>query len=396
MNIYDLCNIIQDTSKITITLLQESFDYELFCSTWKFHEEQKQLNPHTLQQLVNMLPPTKVLLYRDCYRIHFSFLWLNGKIAAIGPYCTEMLSEVDYKILVKQTHLANLPAKEVLTYRSKFPITDERNIMHLVQCLDKYTTTDPAPRIPLHLDSYTFNNQNEIEEPPTYKPFSAFIQERYEIETKFMENIRYGRRNDALKNWRELHDSVDYLKHSIGYTLENARISAAVTRTIIRIAGTQAGLPAELSDWMTGESAKMIRQAKNIEEINKEHEKLIQAYCNAIHSFRTKKYSSLVLSCIYYIEHHYQHEIVIMELAKELDVSVNHLIHQFKKETECTPGQYLKRERLQHATWLLASSELSIQDISSSVGIPDANYFAKQFHQEFQETPSEYRRKRKL
>jgi len=147
---------------------------------------------------------------------------------------------------------------------------------------------------------------------------------------------------------------------------------------------------------MTGESSKIIRQAKNIEEINNEHEKLIQAYCNAIHSFRTKKYSSLVLSCIYHIEHLYQNEIIISDLAEELDVSVNHLISQFHKETGSTPGQFLKHERMQHATWLLASSKLSIQDISSQVGIPDANYFSKQFRQEYKETPSEYRRKRKL
>lgn len=193
-----------------------------------------------------------------------------------------------------------------------------------------------------------------------------------------------------------MHDSVDYLKHSIGYTLENAKISAAVTRTMIRIAGTQAGLPAELSDLMTGESSKNIQHAKNIEEINKEHEKLILNYCNAIHSFRTKKYSSLVLSCIYHFEHLYESEIVISNLAEELDVSVNHLITQFRKETGMTPGKYLKRERLQHATWLLTTSNLSIQDIAIQVGIFDANYFTKQFYQEFGETPSAYRKKRKL
>lgn len=396
MEIDNLCNIIQDTSKISITPLSNESAYAEFCNVWKFHDEQKHLRPNILKQLLRMLPSAKILFYLDCYQIHFTFLWLNAVPVAIGPYCSEILTETDYKILVRQNKLNNLPANDVLTYRSKFPISNETQIIHLVHCLDKYASQESLSRIPLYLDSNIYHKQNISEESSSYKPYSVLIQERYRKESELMENIRHGKRNEALKNWRELHNSVDYLKHTIGYTIENAIISAAVTRTMIRIAGTQAGLPAELSDWMTGESSKIIRQAKNIEEINNEHEKLIQAYCNAIHSFRTKKYSSLVLSCIYHIEHLYQNEIIISDLAEELDVSVNHLISQFHKETGSTPGQFLKHERMQHATWLLASSKLSIQDISSQVGIPDANYFSKQFRQEYKETPSEYRRKRKL
>ncbi|MBN1468679.1 MAG: helix-turn-helix transcriptional regulator [Fusobacteriaceae bacterium] len=304
------------------------------------------------------------------------------------------MTETDYKTIVKQNNLINLPAKEVLIYRSKFAISSESYIMHLVQCLVKYTSKDSLPHTALHLH-YNTNECDIVNEFNTYKPYSSLVQERYKIEYEFMENIKCGKRLEALRNWRELHKSVDYLKHTIGYTMENARISAAVTRTIIRIAGMQTGLPAELSDWLTSQSAKIIRHSKNIEEINKEHERLIQAYCNTIHSFKNKKYSSLVLSCIYHIEHMYQNEIIISSLADELDVTVNHLISQFRKETGITPGQYLRKERMQHATWLLSSSKLSIQDISSKIGIHDANYFTKQFRREYGETPSEYRRKRK-
>lgn len=193
MKLNDLCNVIQDTASIPIRILTDTNSYEEFCDTWKFHDEQKHLHPKTLKQMLQMLPPTKALFYRDCYRIHFTFLWVHEVCISIGPYCTELLSELDYHILVKQTHLCNLPAKDVLTYRSKFPITKETQIMHLIHCLDKYTSTDSIPRTSIYLDSFTYNNQDNEKDFVTYKPYSRLIQDRYKKEGELMQNIGTGK-----------------------------------------------------------------------------------------------------------------------------------------------------------------------------------------------------------
>lgn len=395
MKLEMICNIIQDTSNVHITMLSnESLHH--FCDQWKFHDRQDYLFPDTVQWLLDGLSKQKILIYLDCFRIRFTFLWIDQTPVAIGPYCTEILSETDFKILARQFELTNIPVKEVLTYRSRFPVIKEEEILHLAQCLTKYALDETNTRQTIVISANTFVSIKDTSERTLYKPYSILIQERYQLEDEFMKNIQQGNSIEALKNWRSLHNSVDYLKKSLGYTLENARVSAAITRTTIRVAGIRAGLPAELGDWMTSRSAQTIREARTIEEINKEHERLIQEYCRAIHTFRTNTYSSLVLSTIYHLEHMYQEEIVISDLANELNITVNHLINQFKKETGLTPGQYLRRERLSQAARLLSSSKLSIQEISEHVGIIDSNYFTKLFHREYKETPTEYRRRRKL
>lgn len=102
-----------------------------------------------------------------------------------------------------------------------------------------------------------------------YKPYSMLVQERYKTELEFIENIRLGNRTAALKNWKSLHNSVDFLKKRIGYTLEGARISAAVTRTTIRLVGMEAGLPAELGDWLTSQSARISVTQRILNQLTK-------------------------------------------------------------------------------------------------------------------------------
>lgn len=396
MNLEELCHVIQDVSNINITVLSSKEDFDIFCETWKFHEKQAYLKTDTLEWLFQSLDKNKILCYLDCFRIRFSFLWINKIPIAFGPYCTEILTRQDCTLLTKQAHLDNLLETEILAYRSNFPITEESTILHLAHCIAKHMLNEESSREIIHINASTFYPKKTPDSEALYKPYAALVQERYKTELEFMENIRMGNRTAALKNWKTLHNSVEFLKRRIGYTLEGARNAAAVTRTTIRLAGMEAGLPAELGDWLTSQSAKNIREAKNIEAINKEHERLIQEYCTVIHEFRNQSYSSLILSSLYYLEHLFQQDINISTLAAELDVSVNHLIKQFKKETGLTPGQFLQQKRLKYASWLLVSSNLPIQEVSLQSGFPDANYFSKLFLREYNETPSRYRKKYRL
>ena len=80
-------------------------------------------------------------------------------------------------------------------------------------------------------------------------------------------------------------------------------------------------------------------------------------------------------------------------MADELSVSVDYLIKTFKKEMDTTPNAYLRDYRLKQAARLLSSTDRSVQEIASAVGIPDANYLIKLFKARYGETPTAYRKK---
>lgn len=178
----------------------------------------------------------------------------------------------------------------------------------------------------------------------------------------------------------------------IGTTLENERIGAAIMRTMVRIAASHAGLPADAVDLLSSENTKAVMSARTVEEIYQEKEKMVRAFCREIHAHKNRQYSNLVLSALYYMEHQFTQPLTVSQLAGELDVSPNYLTACFRKETGLTPVSYLRKIRMKHAANLLANTDLAVQEVSSLVGIADANYFIKQFKKEYQETPSQYRR----
>ena len=221
------------------------------------------------------------------------------------------------------------------------------------------------------------------------------IQERYRIENDFMDHIRHGDSRAAIHAWQQLHRSVAYTKR-LGQTLETARTSAAVNRTTIRLAAAEAGIPALVNDMLSGESSTIIRNAKTIDEIDAEHERIIRVYCQAIRQRRDQHYSNLVLSAIYQIERHYADHITVQDLADELEVSSSWLASQFHKETGQTLLAYLTGVRMRQAARRLAESNASVNSIAAAVGILDTNYFIKLFKRAYNQTPLAYRRSHQL
>ena len=43
MKLTELCQVIQDVSNITVTLLTSEKDFRNFCKTWQFHDKQDYL-----------------------------------------------------------------------------------------------------------------------------------------------------------------------------------------------------------------------------------------------------------------------------------------------------------------------------------------------------------------
>ena len=172
--------------------------------------------------------------------------------------------------------------------------------------------------------------------------------------------------------------------------------AAAINRTTIRMAAAETGLPALVNDMLSSESAAIIRRAKNIDEIDLEHERIIRAYCQAIRERRDHQYSSLVLSAIYEMERHYAEHITIQALAEELEVSAAWLNSQFHKETGQTPNAYLTGVRMRSAAKRLAESDAPVSLVAAEVGVLDANYFIKLFKRAYGQTPLAYRRSHQL
>lgn len=390
MTLEECCALARGLTRVPVTCLQTAADRAAFCGTHQFHPMQEYLLPQVLETLLDGVLPGEVVLARDLFGVRFAFCRIDHVPLAVGPFCTEFFSLNDCEILLRRLGLKNFAPRELVARRGQLPVCSENGPLHTLRCMARAMGA-PVPETVRRLDEETERTVTfrDVTSPTTY---AELVHERYLLEQTMMEAVRQGDTAKAVESWQALHHSVAFLKH-LGQTLETARIAAGITRTVIRMAATQAGIPDVVNDNISGASAAIIRKAQTIEEIDREHERLLREYCQLIRRKQHSGYSNLVLGVLCRLEHQYDRPVTVAELAREQGVTPNYLTAQFKKEVGKTPLACLNQLRMRRAAQQLARTKDSVQEIAASVGILDANYFVKRFKAEFGYTPTEFRRR---
>lgn len=101
-----------------------------------------------------------------------------------------------------------------------------------------------------------------------------------------------------------------------------------------------------------------------------------------------------ILSILKFIHENYDNvNLSLEEISKNIFLTPAHICVIFKDYTNTTVNKYITEYRLDKAKILLQNPSIKMNEIASSVGYRDGNYFAKIFKKEVGYSPSEYRRK---
>lgn len=142
-----------------------------------------------------------------------------------------------------------------------------------------------------------------------------------------------------------------------------------------------------------------IQNAGQVKVINALSEVLLiyifRNYLNAQHNtissrilqWNTSKLSQLIHAILKSPEHKWSLE----EMASFLHCTRIQLIRLFKKDLHTTPHAFLLKVRLQHASLLLKTSNLSIYNIALNLGFQSETHFGRVFKQHYAMTPHLYR-----
>ncbi|WP_224996078.1 AraC family transcriptional regulator [Cesiribacter sp. SM1] len=80
------------------------------------------------------------------------------------------------------------------------------------------------------------------------------------------------------------------------------------------------------------------------------------------------------------------------ELAQILGIHPVHLSRDFRKYFGCSPGEYIRKVKVQQSLSLLPSKALSLTEIALTSGFADQSHFIRCFKTENGITPSQYRK----
>jgi transcriptional regulator GlxA family with amidase domain len=102
--------------------------------------------------------------------------------------------------------------------------------------------------------------------------------------------------------------------------------------------------------------------------------------------------SARVQIAIDFMKANLHRRIPLAELAEAANLSPSHVSRLFKAQTSLSPGEYLRRLRMEKAGCLVADGLLSIKEIMAMVGYKSKSHFVRDFRSSFRLAPSEYRK----
>jgi len=105
----------------------------------------------------------------------------------------------------------------------------------------------------------------------------------------------------------------------------------------------------------------------------------------------TEKTYSVLEPGIQYLHSHYQEDFSVAKLAQLCHVSEEYFRRLFKRQMGKSPASYRNDLRLQKAELYLIHSDVSVREISESLGYFTVSHFIKQFRTQFGVSPLAYR-----
>ncbi len=91
-----------------------------------------------------------------------------------------------------------------------------------------------------------------------------------------------------------------------------------------------------------------------------------------------------------YISKHVREKLTVPMVAKNADVSTSYLTALFHKHLQISPGEYIRRIKLQESKQMIREGNMNFTEIATVLQYSTIHHFSRQFKEKFGITPTEY------
>ena len=160
-----------------------------------------------------------------------------------------------------------------------------------------------------------------------------------------------------------------------------------VTRSAIR-----GGVSQEYAYSLSDIYARNMDSLSEIMDIHKLACRMTVDFASRVQSARhSGEISAIIRLCLDFINKNLYEKISLQDLADRSGLSTKTISAKFREEMNCPVTEYIHREKMREAKYLLKYSGYSILDISSILGYSSQSYFIRIFKSFEDKTPLEYK-----
>lgn len=367
--------------------LQTILNYE-FSGSDLFSLLCEQCKPNTIYKIGNVLL-CQYILFRLPDTKSPEFIY-------VGPYTLEAIKKQEILTIAEHYHIKPNDFSQLEQFYLSLPlIPDENTLLTLIYTLGEYLWGNSDNFVVS--DSINFPNISSHNNVPVLDMnlsddtfLSAHIlEERYTMENQLIKAVSSGKLHKAEMFFTNL--SSEQFEKRLDNPIRDMKNYSIILNTILRKAAESASVhPLHIHHISSTYAAKieLISSQANFMSLLKE---MIRKYTLLVKNHSLKGYSMHIRKVITAINQDLTEDLSLKTMAETLNVNPSYLSTLFKKETGMTLTDYVNHKRIEHALFLLNSTDTQIQTIALYCGIPDVNYFTKVFKKIVGKTPKEYR-----
>lgn len=318
-----------------------------------------------------------------------------GTYLMIGPYLDQEITQESLLNLADHYNFSPQIFSQLKYFYEKVPII--KDIDHLLLLI-------------ITLGEYLWGNMNNFSlekvDPHSIEWAQPVSREKKEtnddafLTMKAMEE-RYARENGLIQAVSKglIHEAEQFSSSSIFFEMEK-RLSdpirdiknyTIILNTILRKSAEKGKVHPIHLDALSSQFAKEIENITSVKKGIELQKNMVEKYCLLVKKHSINHYSFPIQKVITYIDTDLTADLSLSALSNLLNLSPNYLSALFKKEAGTTLTNYVNTKRIEHAVYLLSSTDMQIQNIAQYCGIPDVNYFTKIFKKVMNKTPSEFK-----
>lgn len=394
-----LCRVLRNFSVNTSFIVEdEPLPQEIDKGLRKFLELDEDYKKQF--DLSAALKPNTLYTFTDDFLCSYIFILLPSTekktVFAAGPY---LKSEITRDAILAFAEKYGIPFRlvsQVIRYFGNIPcIKEDTTLMNLFFSFCELiwgsensfdvTEADFTGAGKFEVDSFrSFRSKSE-------DPLLSvrILEEKYKTESEMIQAVSQGAIHKVEKLF--INPSVFVFEKRSNDQLRNIKEHLIIQNTLLRKAAEYGSVHPFHIDGLSSEFTKEIEKVRNINDANSLFQEMARKYCLLVKKHSMKNYSLLVQKVLTVIDADLTADLGLKHLAEMININASYLSALFKKETGRTLTDYVTQKRVDHAAFLLRSTNLQIQSVAQQCGVFDVNYFAKIFKKYMGKSPKEYR-----
>lgn len=329
----------------------------------------------------------------DGFFLNYRFLLLpEEKLLVLGPYLSMQPSQSVIFGFAQKAGLSSTGLRRLHTAYQKVPYLAENSPIHaMLQTLcEMVWSRFSVQKIDLN-ETLTQSGEYRVHEEDDILHHMHLLEERYRQEQALLDAVTQGNSELLSRLLRDIGENPA-IEHRLSDPVRNIKNYCIIFNTSLKKAAQAGGVhPVDLNE-ISGAFARRIELASGTEEADRLMREMAAAYCEAVRRHAVNGYSEMVREAIMYIRHNLSANLTLHTVAAAIQKNASYLSARFHKETGTTLTDYILKQRMRLALFLLSSTDFPVQTVAQYCGILDMNYFSKIFKKAMGQSPREYRR----